>query len=173
MGPLRASELLPFGMEGHGEVFRLFRDGELARDDELAVQYGPAELGFPPLCEALVDIRATLDRARNEIGIDRAADSLLKVAIHTHFPNRSWKNLISNVIDLSELSKEIDVFSDWLPKGKRSFKAEEAYSVRSRLSSGKFPRLPKVNFEWKPTMHFSRLKEKALLKIGFVCGCPG
>ena len=63
IGALRAAELAPFGMLGVGAVFEAFRSGILEDDDEVAVEHGPAELGYPPVSEAMVDIRATLAAA--------------------------------------------------------------------------------------------------------------
>ena len=63
IGALRAVELEPFGMIGIGDIFRAYRDGKIEDDDEVAVQHGPAELGFLPLTEAMVNVRATLDAA--------------------------------------------------------------------------------------------------------------
>src|SRR6266446_11006066 len=63
IGALRAAELYPFGMKGVGRIFEAFRDGILEDDDEVAVLHGPEELGYPPLTEAMVNIRATLAEA--------------------------------------------------------------------------------------------------------------
>src|SRR6478672_6283953 len=62
-GALRAAELDAFGMRGIGRVYEAFRDGVLEDDDEVAVLHGPQELGYPPLTEALVNIRATVATA--------------------------------------------------------------------------------------------------------------
>jgi hypothetical protein len=56
MGALRAAELAQFGMEGVGATFEAFRDGRLEDDDEVAVIHGPAELGYPMLSEAMVNV---------------------------------------------------------------------------------------------------------------------
>src|SRR4029077_1266006 len=62
-GALRAAELAGFGMRGIGRVYEDFRDGVLQDDDEVAVLHGPAEVGYPPVTEAMVNIRATLAAA--------------------------------------------------------------------------------------------------------------
>ena len=64
MGALRAAELHAFGMQGVGRIFEAYRYGELEADDEVAVLHGPADLGFVAVTEALVNVRATLRRAR-------------------------------------------------------------------------------------------------------------
>src|SRR5690349_10228433 len=66
MGAIRAAELYTFGMMGHGRIFEWYRDGIIDADDEVALGYGPAELGYPALSEPLVNIRATLEAAPAE-----------------------------------------------------------------------------------------------------------
>ncbi len=68
MGALRAAELHTLGMEGVGEVFRMYRDGVLVSDDEVALAFNPESL--IALSEPLVNIRATLRRAEDEGVID-------------------------------------------------------------------------------------------------------
>ena len=63
IGALRAAELDTFGMKGIGRIYEDFRDGVLEDDDEVAVLHGPEELGYPPLTDAMVNIRATLAEA--------------------------------------------------------------------------------------------------------------
>src|SRR6202022_1677498 len=71
IGALRAAELHTFGMIGLGRIFAAYRDGILTDDDEVAVLHGPEELGYPPLTEAMGEIRATLDKAIAEGVLDR------------------------------------------------------------------------------------------------------
>ena len=63
MGALRAAELHGFGMVGHGRIFEWYRDGVIDADDEVALIYGPEEVGYPSLSKPLVNIRATLAAA--------------------------------------------------------------------------------------------------------------
>ena len=63
IGALRAAELDAFGMRGIGRIYEQFRDGVLQDDDEVAVLHGPEELGYPPLTEAMVNMRASFDEA--------------------------------------------------------------------------------------------------------------
>jgi hypothetical protein len=79
IGALRAVELEPFGMRGVGAIFAAFRDGTLTDDDEVALQHGPAELGYVAVTEAMVNVRATLARAVVE-GVVEAAEAELVVA---------------------------------------------------------------------------------------------
>jgi hypothetical protein len=59
MGALRAAECEPFGMVPIGSIARRYCSGDLYDDADVALTNGPAELGFPPLTEAMVDVEAT------------------------------------------------------------------------------------------------------------------
>ncbi|PDT54617.1 MULTISPECIES: TfuA-like protein [Sinorhizobium] len=59
MGALRAAELCDFGMIGVGLIYRWYRRCQLAADDAVAVHSAPAELGFLPLTDSLVDLQRT------------------------------------------------------------------------------------------------------------------
>jgi hypothetical protein len=91
IGALRAAELWPFGMTGVGRVFAAYRDGILTDDDEVAVLHGPKELGYPAVTEAMVNIRATLDKAVTEGVIDaRLALRLTAIGKTLFYKERSW-----------------------------------------------------------------------------------
>src|SRR5882672_8602126 len=62
IGALRAAELAEFGMNGIGQVYRQFLSGELTDDDEVAVLHGPDEVDYVQVTEAMVNVRATIDR---------------------------------------------------------------------------------------------------------------
>src|SRR6266480_2847148 len=95
IGALRAAELLPFGMEGVGTVFELYRDGILEDDDEVAVAHGPAEMGFLACSEAMVNIRQTLQKAeRLSIISTELRAALEKIGKELFYPDRSYPMLI-------------------------------------------------------------------------------
>lgn len=94
MGALRAAELHVFGMEGVGAIFEAFVAGELTDDDEVAVAHGPAESGFRPLSEALVNLRHGLRLAERAGSIAPATHrTLLAHAKATFYAERSWQAL--------------------------------------------------------------------------------
>ncbi|MDD1710474.1 MAG: TfuA-related McrA-glycine thioamidation protein [Methanoregulaceae archaeon] len=90
MGALRAAELAPLGMEGVGRIFRLYRDGILTSDDEVALVYDPETNS--PLSLPLINIRCTI-RAAQDAGVLSPGSGGLLVAIATslYFPNRTWE----------------------------------------------------------------------------------
>ena len=71
MGALRAAELAPFGMIGHGAIFRAYASDRITADDEVAVSHAPPAVGGAALSVAQVDVRAAIVAA----GMSRAATS--------------------------------------------------------------------------------------------------
>jgi len=94
MGALRAAELWQFGMRGVGEVFRLYRDGVVTGDDEVAIVHGEADTGHGALSEPLVNIRVAL-RESAAVGVVTAeeAAALLEMARAIPFRSRSYRAL--------------------------------------------------------------------------------
>jgi hypothetical protein len=94
MGALRAAELHRFGMRGFGEIFRLYRDGVVEGDDEVAVVHGTAEDGYRAYSDPLVSIRISLSdaTAAGVIGGDDA-EALLDLARTMPFRARSFRAL--------------------------------------------------------------------------------
>ena len=134
MGALRAAELHGFGMQGVGRIFQAYRDGELEDDDEVAVQHGPPELGYPALSEAMVNIRATLARAEAEGVVAPDERSALEAhAKALHFPDRQWPALL----DHHERRAENDggALRDWLPGGRIDAKREDALEMLRRIDA--------------------------------------
>jgi len=90
MGALRAAELHPYGMIGVGEIFRMYRDGILDADDEVAQLYTPDT--FVSCSEPLVNIRFALDSAtRAGIISSYRADELVRRLKSLYFPDRSYR----------------------------------------------------------------------------------
>jgi hypothetical protein len=94
MGALRAAETAVFGMVGVGQVYEWFASGELNDDDEVAISHGDAESGYLKLSEPMVNLRATLQAARDQqvITLDEC-NQLIAVAKALFFPERTWHNI--------------------------------------------------------------------------------
>jgi hypothetical protein len=114
-GALRAAELDAFGMRGIGRIYEDFRDGVLEDDDEVAVLHGPAELGYPPVTEAMVNIRATLSAAVDD-GIVTAslAAELTAIAKALFYKERTYRAVLdaagasgANFSDLARLEERL------------------------------------------------------------------
>jgi hypothetical protein len=92
MGALRAAEIHRYGMIGVGEVFRMFRDGVLDGDDEVALVYD--RNSYRHFSEPLVNLRRTLELALAEHVIDREQmESLVLQMKRLYFPDRSYRAL--------------------------------------------------------------------------------
>lgn len=92
MGALRASELDTHGMVGIGKVYEWYRDGIIESDDEVAVSTNPDT--FEPISVPLVNMRETL-KAALTVGLmsNEEHENLLKLAINTYYPDRSYLGL--------------------------------------------------------------------------------
>nr|WP_292391412.1 TfuA-related McrA-glycine thioamidation protein [Methanosarcina sp. UBA5] len=93
MGALRASELDTHGMIGVGKVYEWYRDGVIESDDEVAVSTNPDT--FEPISVPLVNIRETLEAAfASGLVSEEEHEGLLKLAIDTYYPDRSYFGLV-------------------------------------------------------------------------------
>jgi hypothetical protein len=131
MGALRAAELHTLGMEGVGEVYRMYRDGVLVSDDEVALAFDP-ESGIA-LSEPLVNIRATLARAEEEGVIDRGTrDILFSAASSLYYPDRTYPRLVreaGRIADPVPLAR----FARWVEKGAVDLKRRDAIQALERI----------------------------------------
>jgi len=112
MGALRAAEMDTLGMTGIGEIYRMYRSGELVSDDEVALVFDP-ETGFS-LSEPLVNIRFTLREAERQgiiSGQDHAA--LLAAAKAVFYPQRTYAKMVMAAGDKIPLQTR-DGFLAWV-----------------------------------------------------------
>jgi hypothetical protein len=138
MGALRAAELGAYGMRGVGEIFKLYKRGafaldELRRperrddlsqreprddrpgfggfvtaDDEVAVAHLPAEYGYKPVSDALINIRYNLDAAAHTGLVSRAtAERLLSLARARFYRERSWTKLLEDAREAKLPANEV------------------------------------------------------------------
>jgi TfuA protein len=94
MGALRAAEMDTLGMTGIGEIYRMYKSGELVSDDEVALVFDP-ESGFS-LSEPLINIRFTLREAEQQ-GIISSPDhaALLAAARSVFYPQRTYGKIVT------------------------------------------------------------------------------
>jgi hypothetical protein len=99
MGALRAAECAAFGMIGIGEIYQGFVSGILEDDSDVAQSHGPAETGFLPLSEPLVNVRATISRCLllSQITGDEH-DQLQAAAQAIFFKERTYRQLVRSAI---------------------------------------------------------------------------
>jgi hypothetical protein len=115
MGALRAAELSDFGMVGVGRVFEWFRDGVLEDDDEVAIVHDAAERGYTARSDAMVNVRATLERAQ-EAGVvsGATAEQLVAVAKSMFFAERSFPALLAAAEAQAIGGDERSALATWL-----------------------------------------------------------
>ncbi|HEY4018025.1 MAG TPA: TfuA-like protein [Pseudonocardiaceae bacterium] len=91
MGALRAAELAEYGMIGNGAVYRMYRDGVLDADDEVALAHAPAP-DYRSFTVPLVVIRHAVSMAVRSGVLDHIdATSIVTVARAVHYTERSWR----------------------------------------------------------------------------------
>ena len=145
MGALRAAELAQFGMEGVGAIFQAYLDGHLEDDDEVAVIHGPAELGYPQLSEAMVNIRRTLsDALADGIIGNPCREQLERLAKELPYRERRYATVLERGRESGLSVAELGRFKEWLPRGRVDQKREDALAmlrlIRRRAASGWSPK---------------------------------
>src|SRR5688572_7824218 len=96
LGAIRAAECWPAGMRGIGAVYRLFRSGYLASDDEVAVSFDPDNPSATSSL-ALVNVRFAVGRAlRSRLITPELAARIVRAGECTFFADRSWKRILAD-----------------------------------------------------------------------------
>ncbi|MEM0240590.1 MAG: TfuA-related McrA-glycine thioamidation protein [Candidatus Nezhaarchaeales archaeon] len=103
IGALRAAELDEFGMIGVGEIYRMYKRGEVLSDDEVALIFDPYT--FEPLSEPLINIRYNVRKLANEGVIDNMmAEKLIQIAKNLHYSQRSYEKVLAEALKQGFLS---------------------------------------------------------------------
>src|SRR5438105_1242035 len=90
MGALRAADCWPAGAQGVGLIYRLYRMGVLASDEEVAVAVS-AEGDDAAVSVPLVNVRYAVARAVRRRLLDRArARQIVDAAASIYYPERTW-----------------------------------------------------------------------------------
>ena len=163
MGALRASELWSFGMVGAGVIYRAYRRGVLIDDAEVAVLHGPAELGYPSVTEALVNVRANLSRARAKGVLSSATRRLvLRSAMSVYYKDRSWERILAAAVGDGMATEEAVTLKQWLKKNSIDIKRRDAGSlirlVKKRENA--FDQPLQVSYEFEDTTFWRDLIDR-------------
>ena len=134
LGALRAVELCKYGMIGIGKIFRLFRDGILESDDEVAVTFTDYT---NYKSEALIDIRYNLFLAKKYKIIDnRTERSILKVSKQTYFPYRTYEDILDKCkLKYPEINSQVESFRGYILNNKKSLKERDAVRLLKHIKS--------------------------------------
>jgi hypothetical protein len=112
MGALRACEMDTLGMVGIGRIYRMYRDGMLISDDEVALACDP--FTDDAVSEALVDIRITCEEAlAKEVISPSLHDCIIAAAEAMYYPERTYRSIIRRCSD-SAGQEELDRFAAWV-----------------------------------------------------------
>jgi hypothetical protein len=163
MGALRAAELVSFGMAGVGAVFEAYRDGVLEDDDEVALVHGRPEDDYRAGSDPMVNIRATLSRARAEGILGAPACAILqRTAKELFYAERSY----ARILDLAARGAppaELEAFRRWLPEGSVNQKRDDALAMlramREFLATDPGPKC--VSYVFEETMYWEVLRRSA------------
>jgi hypothetical protein len=161
MGALRAVELQPFGMVGVGAVFEAYRSGELEGDDEVALVHAPADAGYRPLSEALVNMRWTLAAAeRQGILADGTRAGLVGLAQDMFYAERSYTALLRSAAAAGLPRRELDALGDWLPEHPVDRKQADAIELLGHVRAAREaqPGPKRLGFAFRHTDAFDQLR---------------
>lgn len=130
MGALRAAELSVFGMIGVGRVYEQLMSGELEDDDEVTLLHGDAAECYRPYSEAMVDMRATAQRARELDVLDASsADAFLATAKGLHYADRTYPAVLRIARQRDQLAANLARFEERLAELRVSQKRSDALAV--------------------------------------------
>jgi hypothetical protein len=136
MGALRAAELADFGMRGFGLVYEEVRSGRLRDDDEVAVMHGPAELGYRPLTEAMVNVRRTLDKAAASQVLDfGSADIVVQAAKKMFYKQRTYPDVLRMAVRKGLRRRIAADLANWLPHNRVDQKNLDAMALIDVISA--------------------------------------
>jgi hypothetical protein len=162
IGALRAAELDVFGMRGFGHIYEAFRDGVLEDDDEVAVLHGPEELGYPPLTEAMVNIRATFAEAtRCGVLSSELAAHLIKIAKALFYKKRTYQAVFETAAASGLPAAALRDLIVWSPAGHIDQKRRDAEAmleaIRAHFAIGSPPPL-QVSYKLADTVAWQAVK---------------
>ncbi|EJZ19186.1 TfuA-like protein (plasmid) [Rhizobium sp. Pop5] len=157
IGALRAAELAPQGMIGHGLIYRWYRRHPLADDADVTVPMAPVELGSRALGDALIDIRLSLRKAERAGVIGRRLrDQLESLARALHFSERSFARLLAMAENNPGPADKLAALKSWLKAEAVNQKRRDAvnlltYLADHKLKSGANP----ISFDFELTESFA------------------
>jgi hypothetical protein len=131
MGALRAAELDSLGMIGKGEIYRLYKDGIIESDDDVAIVFDP--MSNEQLSEALVSMAHNFRNACQK-GIISQEDyeTLYRAAKNIYYPKRNYPLVFRN----SGLDEEkINVLKEFLTLEGKDIKHSDALEVINFIKS--------------------------------------
>ena len=159
MGAMRAAECAPFGMIGVGEIYRQYASGELDDDAAVAQIHAPAELGYMPLTEALVNVRATIAALlERDLVTDSEAQQLAEIAARQHFKERTYARIAAALGMPDERRVEIAAA---IASNKRDVKRSDAEELVRAVLAAPAERGPPPSWQLSHTTLLKQLIHQA------------
>ncbi|MCD2173641.1 TfuA-like protein [Rhizobium sp. C4] len=114
MGALRAVECAAFGMIGIGRIYEDYMTGRRWDDGDVALLHAPRELQYAPLTIPLVNVDATLQRARSlELLTPEDSERMFTSARRLFFKDRTWRR-IAEIAGISFAGFEAILAEAWV-----------------------------------------------------------
>lgn len=133
MGALRAAETAEYGTIGVGDIYRMYADGTLTDDDEVAVSHLEWEGDFRPVSEAMVNIRATIRAAQGAGVVDEpTAEALIGGAKKAYFPTRCYPALLEAAARLLP-APAVDDLRRFIAERRVDVKRRDALALLDRI----------------------------------------
>lgn len=151
MGALRAAELDAFGMIGLGAIYEDYRDDVLEDDDEVALLHGPAEIGYPGLSLAMVNVRATLTAAQEAgVVVPDTADALIARAKTEFYKIRTWDSLFRASETVGQGDTALKALQDWIAQNEVDQKRLDAQLLLRHMAEERH-QTPSPSFHFEET----------------------
>jgi hypothetical protein len=168
IGALRAAELADFGMKGIGHVYRQFRTGQLMDDDEVAVLHGPVEVDYVQVTEAMINVRATMDRALQlGIVVPALAAALVSIAKSLFYKDRTYEAILKTATEHGLAPEALRRFANWLPSGqvdqKRIDAGEMLQAIAAHFAGGVTPL--EVSYQFVHTFAWEEARRRTELAL--------
>ncbi|RUM27101.1 hypothetical protein EFQ99_02545 [Rhizobium vallis] len=136
IGALRAAELAPQGMIGHGLIYRWYRRHPLTDDADVTVPMAPIELGSTALGDALIDIRLSLRNAERAGIIEKwLRHDLESLARSLHFSERSFAKLFVAAENSGSPLDQLGTLKAWLKASAVNQKRTDAVNLLKYLDN--------------------------------------
>lgn len=133
MGALRAVETCRYGMIGVGQIFRMYLQGEIDGDDEVAVTYSPET--YQTLSEPLVNYRIALAAACDEgIVTPLLSSRLIRRLKRIYFPDRTERRFWHEAGQVLP-GPACELLQEYFRRAKPDAKAEDAAELLTAIGS--------------------------------------
>jgi hypothetical protein len=160
MGAMRAAECAAFGMAGVGQIYQRYASGELDDDAAVAQTHAPAELGYMPLTEALVNVQATIAAILADGFVSPfEAAQLSAVAARQHFKDRTYASMVATLPVSEQRRAEI---SAAIAANKRDIKRDDAEELVRVVTAAPDSRGPAPVWELSRTLLLQQLIQETI-----------